>query len=278
MRLSHDYKLPNSIKHMRIKLLLLILLSACSDSDRAGPSYQNGEFITRKSTDKVITEVPSLPVPPPTYPWTVVKSNAITKHSFACKGSVFHPMLTREINGQKVYHFDCGGSQYHSLPIRDQKEFIYPVLIELLNYVQDRTGKKVIITSGHRCPEHNQYIDPSVANQTSKHQLGAEVDFYVEGMEKTPLKIAALLQEYYQHHESKDYSEFQRYEKSDTDVKTQPWYNKEIFIKLYQPHEGRNGDNTHTYPYISIQVRWDRDKKEKVNYSWDQAQKSFYRS
>ena len=31
---------------------------------------------------------------------------------------------------------------------------------------------------------------------------------------------------------------------------TIPWFNKEIFIKLYRKSEGRDGDNRHPYPYL----------------------------
>ena len=44
----------------------------------------------------------------------------------------------------------------------------------------------------------------------------------------------------------------------------EPWQNKEILIKLYQKDEGRDLDNRHPHPYISIQVRYDRDRGEPV--------------
>ena len=62
-----------------------------------------------------------------------------------------------------------------------------------------------------------------------------------------------------------------------SDVAIKPWYNREIFIKLYQKNEGRNFDNRHPYPYISVQVRYDYDAQKKVTYSWDKAFRNYMR-
>jgi hypothetical protein len=67
------------------------------------------------------------------------------------------------------------------------------------------------------------------------------------------------------------YETFHRYERGDVRVSTKPWFNKEIFIQLYLPEEGRDGDNNHPHPYFSIQVRYDRALKEKVVYQWKKA-------
>lgn len=151
-----------------------------------------------------------------------------------------------------------------------------------MNYLQKKTARRVIITSGHRCPAHNSYIDPSKEAKASKHQIGAEVDFYIQGMEDQPLEIVSLLMQYYQEHpvykHQKEWVVFQRYERADARVETPPWLNREIFIKLHQKHEGRNIDNRHPYPYLSVQVRWDRSKKDRVLFDWDKAVKGYPRS
>lgn len=205
-------------------------------------------------------------LPPPTYEWRKEGPAPITKEFFRCKGCSTNPPYTN--NEETVT--DCGGWRKHSLPVKEKEEFIYPILITLLNYVQERTGHKVIITSGHRCPQHNTYVDPGRGNQYSKHMIGAEVSFYVEGME--PLAIVEIIQEYYK---DTEYALFKRYE-GETNVSTPPWSNKEIFIKLFKESEGRNGDNQHPYPYLSIQVRYDRERGEAVTYSWAQANKGIY--
>lgn len=217
------------------------------------------------------------------YPWEkgyVRGLPRITKEFFRCKGGMDHlPYLDDKQGDTKVYRFDCEGAARHSLPVRDGDEFIYPILLELLNDIQEKTGCRVIVTCGHRCPEHNTYADPLPYNQTSKHQIGAEVDFYVEGYEQKPEEIIALLMEHYtqnpSYREKRDYREFLRLEQEKTDVLTPPLYNKEVLIKLYLSHEGRDRDNAHHFPYLSLQVRYDREKQERVIYTWEKGTKGF---
>jgi hypothetical protein len=96
-------------------------------------------------------------------------------------------------------------------------------------------------------------------------------------MEERPQEIAGLLMQYFQetspYKTDKESLEFKRYDKSDLAI--QPWMNKEILIKIYQKQEGRDADNRHPHPYLSIQVRYDRDAKEKVVYDWAKANKGY---
>jgi len=87
--------------------------------------------------------------------------------------------------------------------------------------------------------------------------IGAEVDFYIEDVD--PLLIIETLQKFYN-------KPFLRYTKGDLNVKTEAWYNDELFIKLYLPGEGRDRDNQHSFPYIGIQVRFDKERKQKVRF------------
>ena len=100
------------------------------------------------------------------------------------------------------------------------------------------------------------------------------MDFYVIASE--PDDIITLLKEYYLQDEEvssdPDFTTFKRYEKENVNVRTKPWYNQEIFIKLYQADEGRDLDNQHDLPYFSIQMRYDRNKKERVRFTWDAAE------
>lgn len=224
------------------------------------------------------------PLKQPPYPWEEQRISdypKITKEFFRCKGNSLNPVRCVANEKEIARFFDCGGPQKHSLPLRGKKEFIYPILIDLLNYVQTKTGKRVVITCGHCCPEHNAYLDASPANQTSKHMLGAEVDFYVQGMEYQPEKIVNLILAYYRepvkYRGLKDFEEFKRYDKEPTNVSTLPWYNKEIFLKLYRKSEGRDADNRHPYPYLSLQVRYDSELNQRVSYSWAQAFGNFHR-
>lgn len=266
---------------MKGKLLccitLLGLFFGCdNDSEKS-----KGHAVKRSMNDTAIALPPVIHQERQPYPWEIPFLKAypsITEKFFHCRGDTLHPfIMVQDSEGEERPFADCGGMREHGLPAREGKAFIYPILIELLNWVQDQTDQRVIITCGHRCPQHNTYSDPSLYNQTSKHQIGAEVDFYVEGMEEEPDAILELLLAYYQDHEEASFREFQRYLKTDTNVSTPPWYNKEIFIKLFRAEEGRDLDNNHPYPYVSIQVRWDRDLRERVIYSWQKAHRGYLR-
>src|SRR5206468_4318905 len=149
----------------------------------------------------------------------------------------------------------------HSLPLSDGKEFVYSILLDLLNYLQAKTGKRVVVTCGHRCPVHNLYADQSKSNQVSKHMIGAEADFYVQGFEERPDLIVELIKGFYKEEARYQglpaYQEFKRFEKEEAGLSTLPWYNQEVCIKLFKKSEGRDIDNRHPYPYLSIQVRYD---------------------
>ena len=228
-----------------------------------------------------ISSPPVSPVKKEPYPWEERRVGAhprITKEYFRCKGSSLNPMKTvAEERTEPKYFHDCGGCKRHGLPLFDGKEGVYPVLIDLLNHVQEKTGKRVVITCGHRCPDHNSYADPSKFNENSKHMIGAEVDFYVQGMEQETEAVIDILLDYYRDASEASYREFKRYTKDNTDVATPPWYNKEVFIKLYKQAEGRDYDNRHPYPYVGIQVRYDREQSEWVAYTWKAAHYNYRR-
>lgn len=266
--------------------VLILLFNGCSssedaESDRARLQNAIGEYIYRNHNEYLFKVEPPTKTNPVLYPWESHSSHKITKEYLRCKGSSLNPPKIVQQKTETVRFFDCGGAEKHSLPLRNNKEFIYPILIDLLNYIQDKSGKKVVITSGHRCPEHNTYVDPSTENQSSKHLIGAEVSFYVQGWEEKPEQVIQLIQTYYletpKYAGLKDFQEFKRYEKTNTNVSTQPWMNKEIFIKLFKKKEGRNFDNRHPYSYLSIQVRYDMDTQENVIYTWEKANRNFLR-
>ncbi|MBX7066852.1 MAG: hypothetical protein K1X28_06450 [Parachlamydiales bacterium] len=265
-------------------LLPLLLLFACSrmeQSEREKVRRLNckGEPIYR-GHNEVFYPLPQMQATPrPLYPWeSETNLPRITKDFFRCKGNPFNPPFVDTSDPEHPTPIsDC---TKHGLPVLRGKETVYPVLIDLLNFVQKKTGKRVIITCGHRCPVHNTYADPSKENRVSKHQIGAEVDFYVQGMEERPQEIVGILMQYFQesplYKKDKEAGEFRRLRT--TELTTEPWVNKEIMIKLYQKQEGRDGDNRHPHPYISIQVQYDRDGKERVNYNWAKAHQGYPKS
>ena len=272
-----------TIFYLRIICLFLGSCSRLEHSEKEKIRKRNCriEGIYRASNDRFYAVAAPLHTPRSFYPWEAEGNlPKITKEFFRCKGNSLNPPLA--LPGLLEPQLDCEGGSRHGLPIIHGKESVFPILVDLLNYVQKKTGKRVIITCGHRCPIHNSYADPSKENLVSKHQIGAEVDFYVQGMEDRPQEIIGLLMQYYQElstfRNDKEHREFVRYEKPDARARIQPWMNKEIYIKLYAQNEGRDGDNRHPYPYISMQVRYDRMKKERVLYEWAKAHKGYPRN
>ncbi len=267
---------------------ILSLLTACSGVEEA-QRKQIKERNERKDLIHRLASETHYPMEKLTlqakapYPWEPGFTGGhpvITKEAFRCKGNSGNLPKTKEGDKKYLIH-DCGGFSKHSLPVRDGKEFVYPIFLDILNYIQVKTGLPVVVTSGHRCPEHHNYIDPSAYSKNSKHMIGAEVDFYVVGMERKPLEVIEYIMAYYKETErykkEKEYVNFTRLDQVKVDISTTPWFNKEILIKLYKENEGRNLDNQHVYPYISLQVRYDRDRKEKVVFSLDKASSGFMR-
>lgn len=262
----------------------LILLMGCSgmeqsEQEKLRRMNAQAEFIYRTSGESQYRLEPPKQKIREKYPWEMAyigKHPKITKEYFRCKGSSLNPPhIDHKDPARPANYFDCGGFQKHSLPLSGDKEHIYPILIDLLNYLQAKTGCRAIITCGHRCPVHNSYADSSTYNQNSKHMIGAEVDFYMQGMEQRPEEVIQLIMGFYRemplYRGEKDYIQFQRLEQAKLNVVTPPWYNKEILIKLYKKGEGRDFDNRHPYPYISIQVRFDREVNQKVICEWKKA-------
>ncbi|MBI3900694.1 MAG: hypothetical protein HY324_00925, partial [Chlamydiia bacterium] len=214
-----------------------------SEKEKIRKLNQKTESIYRQSNDSFYPLKTPAHTPRTSYPWEVhIHLPKITKEFFRCKGSRTHPALS-VLEGELPL-LDCEGSSSHGLPIIHGKEGVYPLLIELLNYIQSKTGRRVIVTCGHRCPIHNSYADSSKENKTSKHQIGAEVDFYVQGMEERPLEIVGLAMQFFQ--ETPPYSQdpekfsFKLYEKGDVRTRIKPWLNKELFIKVFSADEGRD--------------------------------------
>lgn len=265
--------------------IICLLLGGCSrleqsEKEKLRRRNYSAEPIYRNRNELLYVVEDPVHTPRSPYPWEADGHiPRITKEFFRCKGNPAHPPRMAEGNAEPIH--DCEGGSRHGLPIIYGKEGVYPILIELLNYLQKKTGKRVIITCGHRCPVHNSYVDASKENCTSKHQIGAEVDFYVQGMEDRPLEIVGHLMQYYQemarYRNDPEYLEFKRYSGSDTHTAIQPWMNREILIKVYQKDEGRDIDHRHPHAYLSLQVRFDTQIGERVVYSWEKAHRGYVR-
>src|SRR5262249_48899898 len=120
-------------------LILLTAFTACSSDDSHiahSQRFQKGEYLYRMQQESQFPVPPAEPSLPEPYPWEqnfVGNHLKITKEFFRCRGSSLNPVHT--IGKEEVTRYnDCGGAEKHSLPLRENKEFIYPILIDLLNY------------------------------------------------------------------------------------------------------------------------------------------------
>jgi len=261
--------------------LLAIIFFSCSglqktEYDKIRKKNLTAERIARNHDDMLdFIKNPSIKKSEP-YFWEDVDQvylPKITKDFFRCRGHNKNP--PKEFN--KVLLNDCNGSSKHSLPLIHGRENVYQTLLDILNYIQINLNQKVVITCGYRCPKHSVYAEPMQAE--SYHMIGAEVDFYIKGYETKADTVVEEIINYYKNSDlyknQSDYTNFQRVSVNGT--KTKAWVNKEICIKYFDKSEGRDIDNRHPYPYISIQVKYDKALKEKIVFSKSKAEKGYYK-
>jgi hypothetical protein len=265
------------MKRRRVMYLLVLLLYGCSgleqsEQDTMRKANAKAEVIFRRQDETFCTISTPKHRVRELYSWEnrfIGNQRMITKEYFRCRGDAKNfPRIIKMGAGEQTY-YDCGGYAKHSLPTRGEKEYIYPILIELLNHVQKITEKKVVITCGHRCPAHESYAQLVPSYALSKHVIGAEVDFYVEGMEDNPRAIVEILKGYYAQHRDKDFFSFIKTPHSEE--------NKEVSFKIIPKGEGRDLDNNHPYPYITIQVKYDRGLQKKITYTLKEANSCYLR-
>ncbi len=262
---------------VRALYFLILLIASCSRMERSEKEKMKQHHMTfkpivRHHDEKSLPSWEMTLVEREKYPWEkslVGRFAPITKEHFRCKGNSLNPVLSiKKEGGQQQEIKDCGGIDKHSLPIRAQKEFIYPILIELLNEIQKKLSAKVIITSAHRCPEHQLYCDQSTEGKFSKHLIGAEVDFYVEGYENKPQEVLQVIRQFYQDEPRyKGMKEFQNFVKNDQSGIE----NKEITTAVRAKNSHRDFDNRHRYPFITLTLKYDFAEKKRVEYSWKEA-------
>src|SRR5579872_221240 len=129
-------------------LLLLLFFSGCSgleqsEKEKIRRLNAKGEMIYRTHEEHLYTVQPPTPKMREKYPWEnslTGKHSKISKEFFRCKGSSMNPIRSEEKDVDRgISYSDCGGQQKHSLCLRGEKEFVYPILIELLNHVQEKT-------------------------------------------------------------------------------------------------------------------------------------------
>jgi hypothetical protein len=114
----------------------------------------------------------------------------LTRDHFRCKGKGARAPLALEDGN---YLFDCWGFE-HGLPWIQEKEFVEPLLLRVLNAIQQELQTSVLILSGHRCPAHHRFITHGKGSPSDRHLIAAAADFQVRGFEKTPLMVVSTVQ------------------------------------------------------------------------------------
>ncbi len=248
---------------MKIKTVSLIMLVffgyGCSSFERSEREKIKQQHVSLEEIKRLYRETklylpPLLANPLPLYPWDKTDRHGlrrITLEDFRCRGNKQNLMYLEKGHA----YFDCRGKLSHSLPVRQGKEFIYPHLIELLNFIQDSLGKKVYVIQGHCCPQHYGYANRSKSFPCNKYMVGAACDFYVASLEYEPEVGLKSLAQYY----------------SPSAMLSSLVVYKNAYIKA-QVHDGSYHALLH--PYLSVQILYDPSLQEGVSLDWKGAYNS----
>lgn len=194
----------------------------------------------------------------------------IDKEHFRCKGSLSNkPVVSLE--GKTLN--DCEGAYKHSLPIRREKEFIYPALIEVLNFIQNRLSKKVVVLSGHRCIDHLRYVKQDYTPLSFKSLVGAEVRFYVEGAENQLDSIVSAIFSYYDLFFPKD----KQMVSFTSSPENKVYENKELIVRLIEPNHPEIEEHALSFPYCQIELKFDRELNKKISAKLEDGLSAYYR-
>jgi hypothetical protein len=257
------------ITYMKKNLLLnLLLLISCSTADERSQKQRmknnlSCEKIYRLSSEKNY-HIDSLELATrQLYPWeNETKYPKITINTLRCRGS---KDATPIKSGDKIFE-DCGGLHDHGLPYQDGEEFIYPALITLLNRVQNSFDKKVVVTSGHRCPKHHNYLVKG-QSKISRYMMGCKADFTVEGLENRPEEIIVKIMDLYPN------EKFQKINQADGSTL---YTSKQFHLMINKEGEHSILGEKH-HPVVSVDVRYDQDKQEAIILDWDKSFHGFIR-
>ncbi|PCI76056.1 hypothetical protein COB21_04930 [Candidatus Aerophobetes bacterium] len=184
----------------------------------------------------------------------------ITTHHFRCKGSHNNPIIHHIIDEKTKYFQDCDGLHTHSLPIIDGEETVYPHLVELLNYAQQKTKRPITILSGHRCYMHQSYLSCKHADLISLYQLGAAADVCFQGSHLNLLSLVSAISDWYSCAKNLSKTKF-----SINQDHTQ-WSNRYITLTL---HEKTDLPSTaYQGPHLTIKLKKDPHSGKTITYSY----------
>lgn len=172
--------------------LILILNTSCSHkkSPMTAKTYNiHKDFIPN---DFVLPQESSQKNP--TYQWEKQYPSfpSFTKYSLRCPGT--------NTEQNVLPHKKCLGALHHGLPLYNGKEYIYPKLIALLNFLQIENNEKIIIIRGHVCPKVFSLLNTQ--EQNTKYLIGAIVK--ISSKINWEKKLPSLIKKFYDNKKEED--------------------------------------------------------------------------
>lgn len=234
------------------RFLWLLLLVGCTDlktvkEEEIRRKNATSEPLVRRLEDVRFPIFIPLKKTREAYPWESKTERLVplTADDLRCKGNHEHPPRYLPVLEGGVHEVqDC---HPHSLPQAEGADVYSKLLLDKLNLIQRELGKKVTITSGHRCPVHNLYCNPMGTAVFNKHLVAARVDFIVQT--DSPEEVVEVLRRH-----SK--------EKLVQAGDKMQWNSSELSIKWTRGLDLRDFDNRHNLPYFTLEdnqmpLTWD---------------------
>lgn len=175
-------------------LFALFNFLAISCSDKKSTTISKTYDIQKDFTPTNFILPYELPQKKPTYPWNTCYPRflSLTKYSFQCPGT--NPEANIPL------HQKCLGALHHGLPLVNGKEYIYPRLIDLLNFLQKENKEKIMVIRGHLCPKAFSLLDPK--EQHEKYLIGAMVK--VSSQVNWEKNLSTLVKKFYDKKKEED--------------------------------------------------------------------------
>lgn len=167
--------------------------------------------------------------------------HTLTCDHFRCKGHGARAPIALEDGN---YLFDCWGFE-HGLPWIDNQEYVEPLLVNLLNKLQEELETSVVILSGHRCPAHHRFITKGKGSMSDRHLIAAAADFKVRGFEKSPHTVLSALEKAFNYLRPDLSTKFQS-------ISDKEWKNMFCHIQWHPAGEFTSTDHPETEGFFEL--------------------------
>lgn len=186
----------------------------------------------------------------------------IKREISVCRGTGSEKKFVYKKTGEVFYNCNEHSLEEYNQQNPEQKVVIDNQLPELIYEEFIKNGYEVIITSGFRCPDHNNYSvaydGTGATKKLSKHCLGQAVDLILKKdgkfLEIKDYKI--IKQEIFDKYQYENWQKmYPNLLKKDPDLDNTP---NKFFVKYYSESEGRDPDNhfqDQNVCYIHIDTR-----------------------